>query len=91
MLRKVIRIDADGLYVEDVLLKKGETTPNDCIDIPCPDGFYRPKWIGTQWVEGLTQEQIDALNNVPRLPATEERLASTESAILALMEVLNNV
>ena len=31
-------------------------------------GLYHQKWTGTEWVEGLTQEEIDAKNNNPKEP-----------------------
>lgn len=67
-MRKVNRIDAQGLYVEDVILKDNESTPADCIEVPCPGGFYLPKWdaLACEWVEGLTPEQIVAkLDTIP--------------------------
>ena len=51
-MKKVIKINDDGIFVEDVLLKNNEPTPSDCIETPCPNGFYKPKWDGAEWVEG---------------------------------------
>lgn len=50
-------IDEDGLYVEDVILearpRNEEGIPDpQYIDVPVPEGFYWPKWNGTEWVEG---------------------------------------
>jgi len=86
-MKKVLRIDNNGFYIEDVILKDGEATPSDCVEIQCPDGFYKPKWDGTQWIEGLTQAEIDALNNQPVTPSESDRLSAVESAISALMGV----
>lgn len=33
------------------------------IETIVPQGFYKPKWIGTEWIEGLTQEEIEAIKN----------------------------
>lgn len=65
-MKKVIKIDETGLFIEDVLINENEEIPLDCIETPCPNGFYMPKWNGAKWVEGLTQEEIDELNNQPR-------------------------
>ena len=63
-MKKVIRINKQtGLYIEDVILLDNEETPNDCIEKPCQEGFYRPRWVG-DWVEGLSQEEINAIRNV---------------------------
>lgn len=62
---KVIRVDSNGLFIEDVLLEEGQEIPQDCVSILVPDvGFYLPKWNGTIWVEGKTQAEIDAIKNV---------------------------
>lgn len=66
-MKKVIKVDINGLYLEDVILSDDELTPTDCVEMSCPDGFYRPKWDGTRWVEGGTapvptlKQQITAL------------------------------
>ncbi|KAA0958276.1 hypothetical protein FQ085_00760 [Planococcus sp. ANT_H30] len=46
-----------GLFIEDVLRntiptnEDGKTDPQ-YVDMPVPQGFYWPKWTGTEWVEG---------------------------------------
>lgn len=80
-MKKIIRIDETGLFIEDVLIKEDELIPTDCIEIYCPNGFYLPKWNGTEWVEGLTQDEIDALNNQPR-ELTEIELLQEENSKL---------
>ncbi len=52
------RIDADGCFVEDVF---ADALDDTLIETPCPEGLYRPKWDGEQWVEGETQENINAI------------------------------
>jgi hypothetical protein len=49
LLRK---IDADGLFVEDVFFDTDQPIPADLIDSPTPGGFIRPKWLNGAWVEG---------------------------------------
>jgi len=72
-MRKVLKIDSNGFYIEDIILQDGKAIPSDCIEITCPDGFYKPKWNGTAWVEGLAQAEIDAIKNVP-VPKTDIEL-----------------
>lgn len=59
-------------------------------DLPQPLPFYKPKWSGTQWIEGATQEEIDELTKVEPLPPTEmellkQRLSITENALVDLI------
>ncbi len=82
---KVIRIDANGLFVEDVLLEEGQDVPVDCIVIDVPEGLYLPKWDGTSWIEGKAQSEIDALKNVIVVPSDEDRISALESALMMLI------
>jgi len=62
-MKKVTRIDNTGLFIEDIMIEIGEPIPKDCIETPCQDGFYRPRWNGNSWIEGLTPQEIEALIN----------------------------
>lgn len=64
-------IDADGYFTGDVLEGSG-ITPN--VTTICPDGFYRPRWDGSQWVEGGS-----APDPGPHIPTAEERIAQLEA------------
>jgi hypothetical protein len=64
-MKKVLKVDNQGFFMEDVILQDGEATPIDCIETQCHDGFYKPKWDGTAWIEGLTQAEIDTIKNAP--------------------------
>lgn len=41
-----------GLFIKDVVLMDGFTGNNEFIKTEVPQGFYWPKWNGTEWVEG---------------------------------------
>jgi hypothetical protein len=56
--RVVSKIDAQGYFVSDVLLEDGEATPQGCIESRPPEGFYSPKWAGSEWIEGRPQAEI---------------------------------
>lgn len=84
-MKKVIKVDENGLFLEDVILQECEIIPDSCIEAPCPDGFYKPKWDGVNWVEGLTQAEIDAIKNVPQEPTDEERISALEDALLYII------
>ena len=66
-MKKVILIDESGLFVTDVIINVGQETPINCIEAPCPDGFYHPKWNGNEWIEGgkqvITKEQLIEQSN----------------------------
>jgi hypothetical protein len=57
-MRAVSKVDAQGYFVSDVLLEDGEATPQGCIESRPPEGFYSPKWTGSEWVEGKPQAEI---------------------------------
>lgn len=58
------RIDENGFRIDDpVLVLPTDVLQSDVISVPVPEGIYFPKWTGTEWVEGATQEYIDHENN----------------------------
>ena len=72
-------IDSSGFFIEDAFI---DELTEFTIEAPCPDGFYLPRWDGTQWVEGGA-----APEPVTPEPTLEDRVAATEAAITALMGV----
>lgn len=88
-MQQVYRIDANGYYVEPVLIDEDEETPPDCVETPFQDGMYKPQWDGTQWVEGLTQEEVEAIRQEQEkrnsLPSDSKRLKDLEDAVFQLM------
>lgn len=84
----VAKIDENGYFLKDIILQEGEEAPLYCIETrPNTEirGFYRPKWTGTEWIEGMTQEEINELNNQPKELSVEERLALAEDTINFLL------
>ena len=85
------KVDENGLFVEDVILSEPPVLTDEngnsiadpqYISEPVPQGFYNPKWNGSEWVEGATQEEIDELTKPqPQEPTVEERLAQTEELL----------
>ena len=77
-------IDSNGFFVcDDFVDELTEFT----IETPCPDGFYLPKWNGTQWVEGKTADEIAAMKNVVETPTLDKQVADLSAAVTALMGV----
>jgi len=73
-MKQVYRIDADGYYVEPVI---ADEIPSDCIEIQPPQGLYRGKWTGIEWIEDMSQEEIDRFKNQPRSKTQLEILQET--------------
>nr|WP_312578213.1 hypothetical protein [Sedimentibacter sp.] len=77
MKREVFEIDELG-YITNKFLAKFDSEGNlleelaENIITVQPQSFYKPQWTGMEWVESLTQEEIDAINNVPQLPTEIE-------------------
>ena len=85
-MKFVRKIDEQGFFIEDTFaVELNEYT----IETPCPSGFYRPKWNGTEWVEGMAQEEIDLLKNVAVEPTVEERLQALE--VMELERILGGM
>ena len=91
MLKQVYEIDELG-YIKEIKLADFDEQGNcleelaeNIITIDIPQGLYRAKWTGIEWVEDMSQEEINALNNQPSLPSVEERLQQAEDTILFLL------
>lgn len=100
MFKQVSRIDDEGFFIEPVIIKEEVPISPDLIEIPVPEGLYKPKWNGTQWVEGLTLEEIEELKRLHQPQPSEldlleqenaemkQRLEVAELAIIALMDFM---
>lgn len=71
-------IDDAGLFIEDAFV---EALNERTIATPCPDGFYHPKWNGTQWVEGGTKPEP-----VITVEQLKQQLADTDYRIIKCYE-----
>jgi hypothetical protein len=100
VVKQVFKIDDQGFYVEPVIIGDDEELGENLIETPIPEGFYRPKWNGNEWVEGLTSEEIEALKQQHQPQPSEldllkqenaelkQRLEAAESAIIAIMDFM---
>ena len=60
-MRAVRKIDAQGLFVEDLLIADGEALPPACVEQRPPEGMRRPRWDGVAWRETApTEEAVEA-------------------------------
>jgi len=84
------KIDANGFFIEDVILQDNEQATPDLISIQ-PVGFHKPKWSGGKWVEGLTAPELTAVKNTQRKAEIIARLSKIDiEALRPLREVANN-
>lgn len=102
-MKAVPKVDANGLYIEDVIqddtfsgIVPFYTDPTDkessvisyLIGTAVPSGLYQPKWDleNNQWIEGMTQKEIDELNNQPVPISSDQRIKDLEQQNLSLMD-----
>lgn len=71
---KVCRIDKNGFYIEDVIVKSEEEIEEDMIVVECPEGLYSPRWDGKEWINGITNEEIEQLINQHADPTENEMI-----------------
>jgi len=55
------RIDENGYFIEDILDFDKDNLSSDLILDDVPQGLHKPKWSGSQWIEGKLQEEIEAI------------------------------
>jgi hypothetical protein len=78
---QVWEVDQNGNIIETYLWTQEEIDTakeegRKIIDFPWGEGFYSPKFdlANNKWVEGMTQQEIDALKSsqLPQQPTLEE-------------------
>lgn len=83
-MKRFVRIidPTTGFFIRDDFV---DELTEFTIETPCHDGFYLPKWDGTQWVEGKTAEEIAAITEAATTEKTDsERLSDLETLVLEL-------
>lgn len=96
---KLLKIDETGLFIEDVIveeipkiiLRGVEANDPMYIQTPCEGGFIHPRWNGTEWIEGASQEVLDAIEAEKHklLPPTQDqRIKDLENMVVGLMDVI---
>lgn len=83
----ILRItDKDGNFLRDDFYYDAETEIG--LDVEPAQGLYKPKWNGTAWVEGATQEYIDEIIAQQPAEPTKEEL---QAQLQAIPEQINNL
>lgn len=85
-------INSDGFIINNYLIDGDVKVPDNCIDVQLPQPllFHKPKWAGSEWIEGSTQEEIDERTKIEPSPPTEiellkQRLIIAENTILDMI------
>jgi hypothetical protein len=85
-MMQVYKRDDNGWYLGPIWIDQGQSIPADC-RVDGPAGFYKAKRNAEDsgWVEGATQEEIDAIKNAPQtLSPIEQQLAEKDLQIREL-------
>lgn len=82
-MQKIYKIDAEGFLIfgADAFIKENDDVPEGYVSTyydTSERGYFKPRWNGTEWIEGATQEEINEITNVPREPTLEEKFAQLE-------------
>jgi hypothetical protein len=73
-----------GNFLEDVLFENDPPFDDGSyISKPVPQGFYLPRWNGTEWVEG--GQAPEPVEPEPQAPSEAERIEMLENTLLLLM------
>lgn len=77
MKKIVYEINSDNYIVKSFIADIIENTlpqVDNIIYSSLPNGLYNPKWNGTEWIEGATQEEINEMTKVETTLPTEIEL-----------------
>lgn len=76
---KVYLIDEDGFYIEDYWVEdyKQESESN-MIQDEMQQGLYKPKWDGSKWVEGATEDYIKSITVIDTIETTPQEILNAQ-------------
>lgn len=86
---QVSRIDAAGDYIEPVIVENASELAPDLIEVPVPNGYYKPHWTGSEWVEGKSEDEISAIKQAAAeaIVKAEANKVSSDPSALAIAEL----
>lgn len=84
-MKEFYLLDENGFYKGTTLLPDDTPDTDTMVSVPLPEGLHRYKYDHTtkQWVEGMTQEEIEALP--PIEPTLAERLNNMQTVLDKLL------
>lgn len=77
-MKEVYRYDENGIYIEPVILQDGDNIPVNCTEVKPTGSFYKGKFQNGQWIESLTQAEIDKLVNAPASVSELEQIKKSQ-------------
>jgi hypothetical protein len=89
-MKQVYRFDADGNYLEPVILEDEQEIPFDCTDIELPQPNWKPVFNGTEWIETATEEEMNPPVVIVKsdIEILKEQNEDLNSQIITLWETL---
>lgn len=74
MRKQVYEINENG-FLKEIYIEDESTTKFIILDPP--QGLYKAKWTGQEWIEGMTQAEIDKLKE----PAPEQEIINLKAEL----------
>ncbi len=93
--RQVYKIDSDGYLIESSVKNFDEDgncleeLTADIIVVDPPNGLYRPKWTGTEWISTMTEAEYIA--TLPEQPEKEPTIEEKNRADIEYLSVMTGV
>lgn len=81
-MRQVYRFDENGYFKEPVFINDDEKMPKDCTDFAPPRTLYFPRFIEGKWVNGISEEEIEAIRNPPKMPTELDIIKKQQSDLV---------
>lgn len=78
------KIDADGFVLETIVVNSTDELESGVVVDAMPNGFYKPRYVNSEWVEGASNEYIDEIKNTPIEPSYEDYLLDLEMRLTLL-------
>ncbi len=86
MKKQIFEINENGFYLNDVIIESEEHYPRFYTETPFPQDdegrqlpFYRARWNGAEWIEEMTQQEINEIRNQPIEPTHIEIMGQLNS------------
>lgn len=79
------KINKDGFVIDVVVVNNNDINLDDNIIVEqMTNGFYKPRWVNSEWIEGATQEYIESITNTPTEPSQDDYLLDLEMRVTLL-------
>ncbi|PET77602.1 hypothetical protein CN514_00985 [Bacillus sp. AFS001701] len=89
-MKQVYKFDENRIYIEPVLIGDDDPIPLDCTDLELPQPNYKPVFKDGAWVETITEEELEEIQNKPE-PKSELEVVKEENAVLKQQVMQTNI